>query len=175
MKTTLAPEPSKTRSSYPIAVGEMQGARRASEISPTAKAAAGNCPPQDPQDPEVPETVPRRRFTAAFKLRILQQADQCTQPGEIGALLRRQGLYSSHLATWRRQRTEGLLMGLAPKRRGRKKKPVDPSAEKISRLEKENQRLKQQLRRAEIIIDAQKKISEILGIEQNPEDNEKGS
>jgi transposase-like protein len=173
MKTTLAPDPSKTRSSYPIAVGEMQGARRASEISPTAKAAAGNRS-QDPPDPEVPETVPRRRFTAAFKLRILQQADQCTQPGEIGALLRREGLYSSHLATWRRQRAEGLLIGLAPKRRGRKKKPVDPSAEKISRLEKENQRLKQQLRRAEIIIDAQKKISEILGIEQNPEDNEEG-
>jgi transposase-like protein len=174
MKTTLAPGPSKTRSSYPIAVGEMQGARRASGISPTAKAAAGNYL-QDPSDPEVPETVPRRRFTAAFKLRILQQADQCTQPGEIGALLRREGLYSSHLATWRRQRAEGLLMGLAPKRRGRKKKPVDPSAEKISRLEKENQRLKQQLRRAEIIIDAQKKISEILGIEQNPEENEGGN
>jgi cell shape-determining protein MreC len=66
-------------------------------------------------------------------------------------------------------------MGLAPKRRGRKKKLIDPSAEKISRLEKENQRLKQQLRRAEIIIDAQKKISEILGIEQNPEDTEGGS
>ena len=174
MKTTLAPGPSETRSSYPIAVGEMQAARRASEISPTAKAAAGN-PPQAPPDPEVPETVPRRRFTAAFKLRVLQQADQCSQPGEIGALLRGEGLYSSHLASWRRQRAEGLLMGLAPKTRGRKKKPADPSAEKIARLEKENQRLKQQLPRAEIIIDAQKKISEILGNEQNPEDTEGGS
>ena len=123
----------------------------------------------------MPETVPRRRFTAAFKLRVLQQDDHCTQPGEIGALLRREGLYSSHLATWRRQRADGLFMSLAPKRRGRKKKPADPSAAKIAQLEKENQRLKQQLRRAEIIIDAQKKISEILGIEQNPEDTEGGN
>jgi transposase-like protein len=170
MKTILALEPSETRSSIPTAVGEMHGARRATEISPTAEAAAGNGPHGSP-DPEVPETVPRRRFTAAFKLRILQQADQCTQPGEIGALLRREGLYSSHLATWRRQRAEGLLKGLMPKKRGRKKKPVDPSAVRIAQLEKETLRLKQQLRRAEIIIDAQKKISEILGIEQNPEDS----
>jgi hypothetical protein len=84
-------------------------------------------------------------------------------------LLRREGLYSSHLATWRRQREEGLLQGLAPKKRGRKKKAADPSAKRIAQLEKDNLRLKQQLRRAEIIIDAQKKISEILGIEQNLE------
>jgi len=87
-------------------------------------------------------------------------------------LLRREGLYSSHLSTWRRQREEGLLQGLAPKKRGRKKMPIDPSAARIAQLEKETQRLKQQLRRAEIIIDAQKKISEILGIGQNPENSD---
>ena len=168
MKTIHALEPSETRSSFSAAVGEAQGARRATGNSPTAAAAAGKGS-EEPPDPEVPETVPRRRFTAAFKLRILQQADGCTQPGEIGALLRREGLYSSHLATWRRQREEGLLQGLAPKKRGRKKKAADPSAMRVAQLEKDNLRLKQQLRRAEIIIDAQKKISEILGIEQNLE------
>ena len=168
MKTILALGPSETRSSIPAAVGEIQGARRATEISTRAEAAAGNGP-QGAPDPEVPEKAPRRRFTAAYKLRVLQEADRCSQPGEIGALLRREGLYSSHIATWRRQREEGLLQGLAPKKRGRKKKSADPSAVRIAQLEKDNLRLKQQLRRAEIIIDAQKKISEILGIEQNLE------
>ena len=77
-------------------------------------------------DPEVPEKKTRRKFTAAFKLRILQQADQCAQPGEIGALLRREGLYSSHLTTWRRQREDGILQSLKPKKRGRKKNPLIP-------------------------------------------------
>jgi len=169
MKTIHALGLSEARSFHLPAAGEMQGARRASEISPAAEAAAGKGP-QDPPDPEVSEKASRRRFTAGYKLRILQQADGCTQPGEIGALLRREGLYSSHLVTWRRQREEGLLKGLTPKKRGRKKKSVDPSAARIARLEKENRHLKHQLRRAEIIIDAQKKISEILGIEQNLEE-----
>jgi transposase-like protein len=118
----------------------------------------------------VPEKKTRRRFTAAYKLRIVQEADQCDQPGAIGALLRREGLYSSHLTTWRRLRDQGALEGLNPKKRGRKAKPDDPSAKRISKLERENQRLKNQLRKAEIIIEAQKKISEILGIDQNQED-----
>jgi transposase-like protein len=120
-------------------------------------------------NPEVPEKTTRRKFTAAYKLRILQEAEQCVQPGESGALLRREGLYSSNLTTWRRQRENGILQGLDPRKRGRKAKPADPSADQIALLEKENQRLKQQLRKAEIIIEAQKKISEILGIEQNLE------
>jgi transposase-like protein len=115
----------------------------------------------------VPEKKTRRRFTAAYKLRILEEADQCNQPGGIGALLRREGLYSSNLTAWRRQRDQGALQGLNPKKRGRKAIPEDPSAERISKLERENQRLKNQLRKAEIIIEAQKKISEILGIDQN--------
>ena len=170
MKTILALEPSEARSSYSTAVGEMQRARRAACISPTAEAAAGNRP-KNPPDPEVPEKIQRRKFTTAYKLRILQEDDQCTQPGEIGTLLRREGLYSSHLVTWRRQREDGILKSLSPKKRGRKKKTANPFAERISQLEKENLRLKHQLRRAEIIIDAQKKISEILGIEQNQENS----
>jgi transposase-like protein len=118
----------------------------------------------------VPEKKTRRRFTAAYKLRILEEADQCDQPGAIGALLRREGLYTSNLTAWRRQRDQGALQGLNPKKRGRKAKPEDPSAERISKLERENQRLKNQLRKAEIIIEAQKKISEILGIDQSLED-----
>ena len=102
---------------------------------------------------------------------MLHEAEQCLQPGEIGVLLRREGLYSSHLTTWRRQREEGVLQALKPKKRGRKEKLKDPSAERIAQLEKENQRLKSRLRKAEIIIEAQKKISEILGIEQNLEDS----
>ena len=123
-------------------------------------------------DPEVAEKKTRRKFTAAYKLRMLNEAEQCLQPGEIGALLRREGLYSSHLTTWRRQREEGALQALNPRKRGRKGKPKDPSAERITQLEKENQRLKSRLRKAEIIIEAQKKISEILGVEQNLEDIE---
>jgi transposase-like protein len=122
--------------------------------------------------PSVPEKKTRRRFTAAYKLRIVQEADQCDQPGAIGALLRREGLYSSHLTSWRRQRDQGALQGLNPKKRGRKAKPDDPFAKRISKLERENQRLKNQLRKAEIIIEAQKKISEILGIDQNQEDED---
>jgi transposase-like protein len=75
-----------------------------------------------PPDPEVPEKRPRRRFTAKYKLQILQEADACTGPGQLGALLRREGLYSSNLTTWRRQRDQGLLDALSPKKRGRKEK-----------------------------------------------------
>jgi hypothetical protein len=103
---------------------------------------------------------------------MLNEAEQCLPSGEIGALLRREGLYSSHLTTWRRQREKGVLQGLNPKKRGRKARPKDPHAERIGQLEKENQRLKGRLRKAEIIIEAQKKISEILGVEQNLEDIE---
>ena len=137
-------------------------------VSPLARHCAVNGPIAVP-DPEVPEKKKRRKFTAAYKLSIVEQANRCHQPGEIGALLRREGLYSSHLVEWRRQYESGALQGLNPKRRGRKRKPQDPSAERLAALEKENQRLKNQLRKAEIIIEAQKKISEILGIDQDPE------
>jgi transposase len=114
--------------------------------------------------PEVLEKPVRRRFTVEYKLRILAEADACSEPGMLGELLRREGLYSSHLSTWRRQRDEGVLAGLMPKRRGRKAKPKNPLADEVARLERENRRLTEQLRQAELIIDVQKKVSEMLNI-----------
>ncbi len=125
-----------------------------------------------PPDPEVPEKKRRRKFTAKYKLRILSEAESCNEPGQIGVLLRREGLYSSHLTTWRRQRDEGLLTALSPKKRGRKKKPKNPLADKVARLEKDKRRLQQKLKQAELIIEAQKKMSEILGISQNLEESD---
>ena len=112
---------------------------------------------------EVPEKAQRRRFDAAYKLQILEEADRLTGPGEVGALLRREGLYSSHLTNWRHQRDEGALSGLTPKRRGRKTKRKDPLAKENDKLRRENQRLAERLRQAETIIDVQKKVSEMLG------------
>jgi transposase-like protein len=121
---------------------------------------------------EVLEKPVRRRFTVEYKARILAEADACTQPGLLGELLRREGLYSSHLATWRRQRDEGVLAGLTPKRRGRRAKAKNPLAGEVAWLQRENQRLKEQLRQAELIIDVQKKVSEMLNIPLNSPDGE---
>jgi transposase-like protein len=112
-------------------------------------------------DPEVILRAKRRQFSAKYKLRILTEADQCTQRGEIGALLRREGLYSSHLTTWRKQRDRGQLEGLTPKKRGRK---PDPQATELARLQRENERLKARLEQAETIIEVQKKLSQMLGL-----------
>jgi hypothetical protein len=95
---------------------------------------------------------------------ILREADACTKPGEIGALLRREGLYSSHLTTWRRQRDEGALARLTPVKRGPKARQTDARDVRIRELEKENEKLKKKMKQAEIIIEFQKKASEILGI-----------
>jgi transposase-like protein len=105
----------------------------------------------------------RRRFTADYKLRILDEADACTTSGAIGALLRREGLYSSHLTTWRQQRQQGALAALAAKRRGRPAAMPAPWARRVAELERENARLERRLKQAETIIAAQKKLSEILG------------
>jgi len=123
-------------------------------------------------DPEVPELKPRRNFTAKYKLRILDQADRCSQPGELGAMLRREGLYSSNLTTWKRQREKGLLQAMSPKKRGRKHKEKNPLAPRVAQLEKENRRLEQKLKQAELIIEAQKKMAEILGIAQSLSESE---
>ena len=120
--------------------------------------------PSPPPDPEVAERAARRRFTAEYKLRMLRQADACTGTGELGALLRREGLYSSHLTTWRRQREEGSLAALSPKKRGRPVAPASPLARRVAELERENARLTQRLQQAETIITVQKKLSEALGI-----------
>jgi transposase len=118
----------------------------------------------DVPDPEVVPPVQRRRFTATYKQGILEEAERCTQPGELGALLRREGLYSSHLTRWRAQQRAGQL---EPQKRGRK---ADPQAAELVRLQRENQRLKAQLERAELIIDAQKKLCQLLNLPSYPED-----
>ena len=114
-------------------------------------------------DPEVPAKARRRRFTAKYKLRILAKAARCSKPGDVGTLLRQEGLYSSHLSKWREQRDEGALAALRPKKRGRKPRPVAPQARRVAELERENARLRQKLEKAEIIIEVQKKLSQLLG------------
>lgn len=116
-------------------------------------------------DPEVPAKARRRRYTAKYKLAILAQADACSKPGEIGALLRREGLYSSILSRWRQQRKAGTLAALTPKKRGRKPRRVDPQAKRVAELERENARLREKLEKAETIIEVQKKLSQLLGTE----------
>ena len=116
-----------------------------------------------PPNPEVPAKAARRRFTAEYKLRILKQADACTELGKLGELLRREGLYASNLTTWRRQREEGVLSALKPKKRGRKESFRNPLIEENEKLRRDNERLTERLRRAEIIIDVQKKVSQMLG------------
>ena len=120
-------------------------------------------PPTPPRpDPEVVVDAKRRTFNADYKLRILAEADAAVQPGAIGALLRREGLYSSHLVTWRRERQAGILKGLTPHQRGPKSKR-NPQEEQMQKLRRENQRLTEQLRKAEIVIDVQKKVGALLG------------
>ena len=111
-----------------------------------------------PPDPEVVPKAKRRSFTTAYKLRILSQADRCKKHGQIGALLRSEGLYSSYLTTWRRQRANGEL---GSKKRGR---PADPSAKELARLKAENVRLAVRLEKAEAIIEVQKKLADLLGL-----------
>ncbi len=128
-------------------------------------------PPSPQPDPEVAERAARRRFTAEYKLRVLREADTCAGTGELGALLRREGLYSSHLTTWRWQREQGALAALTPKPRGRPAAPVSPLARRVAELEREKARLERRLKQAETIIEVQKKVSEILGIPLKPVDD----
>ena len=144
-----------------------EGARRATEV-PWGEA------PQEVNsfqgvasalpDPEVSAKAARRRFTAEYKLRVLMLADACNTPGCLGKLLRQEGLYASNLDTWRGQRNRGVLSGLAPKKRGRKESVRNPLVAENEKLRKENARLTNRLRQAEIINDVQKKISQLLGI-----------
>jgi len=143
--------------------------RREAERSEVSRsAAAGKTvapePPAPPRpDPEVVADAKRRTFTAEYKQRILAEADAAAmQSGTIGALLRREGLYSSHLVTWRREREAGILKGLAPHKRGPKSKR-SPQQDEIQKLRRENQRLTEELRKAEIVIDVQKKVGAMLG------------
>jgi len=113
-------------------------------------------------DPEVPAKGQRRRFNNEFKRRVLAEADRCG-PGEIAALLRREGLYSSHLATWRAARDRGELSLTAPKKRGPKPKAIDPSAKRVAELEREVAKLKARAERAEFLVEMQKKMAALLG------------
>jgi len=113
-------------------------------------------------DPEVIAVAKRRRLTAGYKLRILEEADECSGSGEIGALLRREGLYSSHLSRWRKEREQGQLEGLAGRKQGRKSK--SDLEKETAELRQENERLKARLEQAETIIEIQKKLSGLLGL-----------
>lgn len=116
-------------------------------------------------DPEVADRPQRRRFSAEYKLRILRELDACTKPGEKGAILRREGLYSSLTSDWRQKRAAGELQALSPRKRGRPAKPRNPLAPEVAKLERENARLQEELRKARLIIDVQKKLSAILELE----------
>ena len=115
-------------------------------------------------DPEVVPTAKRRRFTKQEKVRILEEADACTEPGELGALLRREGIYSSYLSRWRRARDRGELQALSPKRRGPKSAADSGLTKELTKLQWENERLRGRLAQAEAIMEAQKKLSELLGL-----------
>ena len=114
-------------------------------------------------DPEVVAKPKRRKFTAQYRLRILEEAESCTQPGEVGRLLRREGLYSSHLTEWRRARREGSLQGLTPSKRGRKPAERNPLSAKVHELEAKVARLEKELHTAHTILDVQGKVAGLLG------------
>ena len=117
------------------------------------------------QETEVTAKARRRQFTAEYKRRVLAEADACSKPGEIGALLRREGLYSSHLVEWRRSRDRGALAGLAPKKRGPVAKVPHPLERKVVELERQIKRLTWRAERAEGLVEVQKKVAELLGIQ----------
>ena len=135
------------------------GAEERSDEAPSASAPAKTPTP----DPEVPAKPTRRQFSAAYRLRILEEADQCTEPGEIGRLLRREGLYTSHLSAWRKARREGSLQGLTPKKRGAKPSR-DPRDAKVRALEAKVARLEKELEKAHTILEVQGKVSRLLGL-----------
>src|SRR4029453_14155381 len=142
--------------------GETEGARRATGVFP-AGAPAAEAPALSSADTEVVAKPQRRRFTAEYKRRIVREADRCTTPGAIGALLRREGLYSSHLTTWRAARERGELEALAPRKRGPKAAPPDPRDKKITEQEREIAKWKKRAERAEALVEVQKKVAALLG------------
>jgi transposase-like protein len=134
-----------------------------------------------PPDPEVVEKPKRRKFSAEYKRRIVEEVEACTKPGEIGALLRREGLYSSVVSSWRRQAKAGAADSLAPKKRGRKPKHKTPEQKRVAELEKETARLKREkakleakLKRADMIIAFQKKVAALLDIPLNQPESDEG-
>jgi transposase len=142
--------------------GETEGARRATGVSPEAA-------PARVPDPAVEAKPMRRRFTAEYKLRILREVERAKEPGAIGAVLRREGLYSSQLVTWRRERDRVAKAGLAARKRGPEAQVKDP---RVKQLERENSKLRRRNQRLEALVDIQKKASELLGIPLSPLDSD---
>jgi transposase-like protein len=157
--------PGSKKNGIPPAPAFLPGAeRREAERSEADQSgAAGKNTPTPPPNPEVVADAKRRRFTMEYKLRILKEADAAKEtPGGVGALLRREGLYSSHLTTWRQERDAAVRQALAPKTRGPKPK-LDPQQEELQRLRRDNARLADALSKAELIIEVQKKVGSLLG------------
>ncbi len=137
-------------------------------MEPVSKPTTANA---ERPDPEVPAKAKRRRFTAAYKLDILEQVEELRRQGEgPGALLRREGLYSSHLCDWRMAAARGTLRALAQKR-GRKRDPDAAAKKEMRRLERENERLRRKLEQAELIIEVQKKVSRLLELQDSTEES----
>ena len=151
----------------------MEGDSRRAEISSTAALSGFGVKTVVP-NPEVPEKekASRRSYTAEYKRLILREAEGCKEQGQIGALLRREGLYSSHLTVWRRQVERGTLEALSSKKRGPQARKPDPSVRRITEQEKEIQKLRARLRKAELIIDAQKKIAAIFQLASDQKEEE---
>ena len=139
---------------------DWEGSKRSEEPSQRSSSGANRF---STPDPEVAEKARRRRFSARYKLKILEQADRCREAGEVGALLRREGLYTSHLSAWRKARREGTLQGLTPKKRGAR--PTrDPKDARIHALEAKVTRLEKELDKAHTILDVQGKVAGLLGL-----------
>ena len=138
---------------YPLATPALGGAPPRAETPPARRA----------PDPEVLAKPTRRRFSAEYRLRIVEEADRCREPGEIGRLLRREGLYSSHLSTWRKARRQGALQGLTPRKRGPKPAPSHPLGAQVRRLEAQVARLEKELATAHTILEVQGKVAGLLG------------
>ncbi|MBZ5638839.1 MAG: transposase [Acidobacteriia bacterium] len=145
-----------------LLAGEAEGARRATGASPAGA-------PAGVPDPSVEAKAKRRRFTAEYKLRILREVDRAKGAGEVGAILRREGLYSSHLTQWRRDRDRVAKAGLAARKRGPKGRVEDP---RIKQLERELSKLKRRNQRLEALVEIQTKASELLGIPLSPLDSD---
>lgn len=137
--------------------GAPHGGRKSAALSPIVQSA-------EHPTPEVSERPERRHFTAAYKLSVLQELSGCKEPGSVGRVLRREGLYSSLVSTWRVQRESGSLAGLAPQKRGRKPQPVNPLAAKYAQLERKNRSLQRKLERTELLVEIQEKIADLFGI-----------
>jgi transposase-like protein len=137
----------------------------AAELAEERSDEAGSAAAAAPPDPEVAAKPKRRQFTAEYRLRILEEVDRCTEPGGVGQLLRREGLYSSHLTAWRKARRNGALRGLASKKRGAKAKARNPLEPKVRALETKVARLEKELHKAHTILDVQEKVAGLLGFD----------